>query len=212
MGNQFWNKEKTKPSFETLHTIAKSVDFVLIGGWAVYYYVKQQESLDVDIVINYESVDFFRKFGINQYKNMNIKYSIINGIYVDLFVSEFSDKELPIPTSEILKNYVVVDGIKVVDRNMLILLKLWGYFRSEEVKVRKDIIDVITLLFYGDIDLKKVGSLIKTYKIEKRRSINVLLEYLDKGETLIEFIGIDKNEYSKEKKKYKEELKELFSD
>ncbi len=206
----FWNKEKTKASFETLHKLAKSLEFVLIGGWAVYYYVKQQESLDVDIAISYTHTDFFRKYGIRQYEEINIKYSIIDGIYVDLFISEFSDKVLPVPVNEILKDYVQIEGIKIVDRNMLLLLKLWGYFRSDEVKVRKDIIDVITLLFYGNLNLNKVSALIKKHKIERRRSIDVLLEYLDKGETLLEFIGIEKAEYLKLKKKYKEELNEIF--
>ena len=33
---QFWNEEQTKKSRELLNMLASSVDFVLIGGWAVY--------------------------------------------------------------------------------------------------------------------------------------------------------------------------------
>jgi len=35
---QFWNEEQTKKSRELLNMLASSVDFVLIGGWAVYMY------------------------------------------------------------------------------------------------------------------------------------------------------------------------------
>ena len=206
MAKLFWNKEKTKGGFELLHRLAKEVDFVLIGGWAVYYYVRQQESLDIDIAIRYDKVDYFERFGISQYENIKVKYSVVDGIYVDMFLTEFSDKELPIPVSKILKSYTKIDGIKVVEREMLLLLKLWGYFRDDEVKVRKDVIDVISLLFYGGIDLDKFRSLVDAYKIERRRGMDVLLEYLDKGETLLEYIGIDKNEYSMKRKEYKDRI------
>jgi len=36
MPMQFWNEEQTKKSRELLNMLASSVDFVLIGGWAVY--------------------------------------------------------------------------------------------------------------------------------------------------------------------------------
>jgi hypothetical protein len=210
MAKLFWNKEKTKDSFNVLHKLAKELDFVLIGGWAVYYYTKQQESLDVDIAIQYDKLEYFRKFGINQYENTKIKYSIMDNIYIDIFLSEFSEKELLVPISFILKNYELIDGIKVVERNVLLILKLSGYFRSDETKVRKDVVDVISLLFYGNIDLSKIKELITKYKIEPRKSIDILLEYLDKSETLLDFIGIDKKEYSTKKKECKEKINKLF--
>jgi len=40
MPMQFWNEEQTKKSRELLNMLASSVDFVLIGGWAVYMYLK----------------------------------------------------------------------------------------------------------------------------------------------------------------------------
>jgi hypothetical protein len=209
MEKLFWNKEKTRGSFDLLHKLAKEVDFVLIGGWAVYFYVRQQESLDVDIAIRYDKIDYFKRFGVSQYESMKIKYSIIDNIYVDMFLTEFSDKELPIPVSKILKNYIKIDGVKVVEKEMLLLLKLWGYFRNDEVKVRKDIIDVISLLFYGDVDLYRFKNLVKSCGVEKRRSTDVLLEYLDKGETLLEYIGIDGKEYAARRKEYKNRINEI---
>lgn len=210
MARLFWNKEKTQESFRVLHKLAKDLDFVLIGGWAVYYYVRQQESLDVDIALNYKDLQYFNKYGINQYEHTNIKYSIIDGIYTDIFLSEFSDKETMVPVSRILDDYTIIDGIKVVGKELLLILKLNGYFRNNESKLRKDVIDVITLLLYGNLDLKAVKRIISQFGIERRRSVDVLLEYLDKGETMLEFIGMDRKDYAEEKKAYKNKIKKLF--
>ena len=210
MERLFWNKEKTQESFRVLRKLAKELDFVLIGGWAVYYYVRQQESLDVDIALDYSNLTYFNKYGINQYEGMKIKYSIIDDIYVDIFLSEFSDKETVIPVSRILEDYVTIEGMKVVRKELLLLLKLNGYFRNDETKVRKDIIDVVTLLFYADINLKKVKGILDQYKIEPKKGSDVLLEYLDKGETLLEFIGMSKGDYSRKKAEFKAKIKEIL--
>lgn len=211
MPTQFWNKEKTKTSYSVLNGLAGKLDFVLIGGWAVYLHTHQQESLDVDIALGFDELDFFRKYGIQDYGGINIKYSIVDDVHVDLFISEFSDRDLPVPVSEILKNFVKIDRMKVVKREMLLLLKLWGYFRNDEVKLRKDIVDVISLLFYGNVNLKEFEAIVKAHKISRRRSIDVLLEYLDKGEYLTEYTGLGKSEYQKQKAYWKSEITKAFS-
>lgn len=211
MARLFWNREKTSGSFAVLRSlVSDGLDFVLIGGWAVYYYTRQQESLDVDIAISYDRLEFFRNAGIADHEGTRIKYSIRNGIYVDIFVSEFSDPDLPISVSEILKHFNAIDGVKVVDREMLLLLKLWGYFRDDEVKVRKDIIDVASLVIYGDINLSRVAALARRYKIPARRGADVLLEYMDKAETLTEFVGMGLNEYKKAKILAKRDIHAAF--
>jgi len=210
MPMQFWNEEQTKKSRELLNMLASSVDFVLIGGWAVYMYIRQQMSLGVDLAITYNSLEYFRKYGINDYKDMKVKYSIVNGVYVDLFIEDFSDKDLPVPVSTILKEYNIIEGIKVVDKELLLLLKLWGYFRADEQKIRKDMLDVLGLMLYGDIDLKKFKAYIDAYKVPKRRSVDVLLEYLDKRVQVENFIDISKKELHERLKSYRMQLRRLF--
>jgi len=210
MPMQFWNEEQTKKSRELLNMLASSVDFVLIGGWAVYMYIRQQMSLDVDLAITYNSLEYFRKYGINDYKGMKVKCSIVNGVYVDLFIEDFSDKDLPVHVSTILKEYNIIEGIKVVDKELLLLLKLWGYFRADEQKIRKDMLDVLGLMLYGDIDLKKFKAYIDEYKVPKRRSVDVLLEYLDKEVQVENFIDISKKELNERLKSYRMQLRRLF--
>lgn len=210
MQKQFWNNEKTEASLKTLHLLAGKIDFVLIGGWAVYFYTNAQRSEDVDIAIGISGLDFFRGYGIQDYGGINIKYSIVGDTVVDLFIQEYADRDLPVPVKDILENYTLFEGnIKTVNREMLLLLKLWGYFREDEAKLRKDMIDVINLILYGGIDLKKFGVLLKKYKIAKRRGKDVLLEYLDKGETLLDYIGMDNDKYRREKNALKKRIKEM---
>lgn len=210
MQRQFWNNEKTGKSFKTLQLLAGKVDFVLIGGWAVYLYTNVQRSEDVDIAIRYSDVPFFRGYGIEEYEGINIKYSVIDGTVVDLFIEEYADKDLPIPVSDIFKNYTILGGnIKTVNKELLLLLKLWGYFREDEIKLRKDIVDVMSLLLYGGIDIDKFGTMLREYKIKKRRSVDVVLEYLDKGETLLDYIGMESDRYRREKEALKKDIRAI---
>lgn len=213
MQKQFWNNEKTERSLSTLAFLAGKIDFVLIGGWAVYFYTNAQRSEDVDIAIRISGLNFFKKYGIEDYGGINIKYSVIEGTVVDLFIEEYADRDLPVPVADILKSYTVFNGnIKTVDREMLLLLKLWGYFREDETKLRKDMVDVLSLMLYGGgVDMKKFGEILRKYRITRRRSTNVLLEYLDKGETLLEYIGMDKDRYRKEKKALKAGVKSIIT-
>ncbi|MEM4071788.1 MAG: hypothetical protein QXL63_00385, partial [Candidatus Micrarchaeaceae archaeon] len=200
-----------KRSRELLNAIAGAVDFVLIGGWAVFMYTRQQMSLDLDIAIGYESLEYFRKYGIKDYKNISIKYSVIDGTYVDLFIEDFSDRELPFPVRVILNNYTTIEGIKVVNKELLLLLKLWGYLRADQQKIRKDILDVLALLLYGDIDLEKFKNYIEEYGIPADRSVNVLLEYIDKKPQVQDFIDISPKELGEKLDGYKLQLRRLFN-
>ncbi|MCW6159899.1 MAG: hypothetical protein LVQ95_02305 [Candidatus Micrarchaeales archaeon] len=210
MRKQFWNEEKTNESMAVLNSLKRSVDFVLIGGWAVYMYTNAQKSEDVDIALDYSQLGFFKKYGVGEYERMRIKYSKIGNVVVDLFIPEFTDSDLPVPVSVILRDCVLVNGIKVVRKELLLLLKLWAYFGNDAIKLRKDEIDVATLLFYTDINLKAFKRYIDEYKITRRRSSDVLLEYLDKARTSYEFICESEREYDRLHSLYKKEIRELF--
>ena len=210
MTRQFWNEEQTQNSRNLLNRLSKEMDFVLIGGWAVFMYAKQQMSLDVDIALAYDRLEYFRRYGIEDYKNVRIKYSIIDGTYVDLFVEDFSDKDMPFPVKTILDNYLTIEGIKVVDRELLLILKLWRYFRADQQKIRKDMLDVIALLLYGDINLSRFKELVDLHKVPKGRSINVLLEYIDKMPQVQDFIDMNAGELKGRLHAYKQQLKSLF--
>ncbi len=209
MARQFYS-ERVDSSLNVLHDLSREVDFVLIGGWAVYSYVNTQKSMDIDIAIDYVHLDYFKKYGIDKYPNININYTKINGVVVDIFLPEFSDKDLPLKTKDILSNYTRIHNMKVVNKEMLLLLKVWGYFSNDYTKLQKDIIDFVSLLFYGDIEFPKLKKLIKSNNLERRRTTDVMLEYLDKGKSLSDFITKDLQEYRLLHAKCKERIKSTF--
>ncbi len=210
MPKQFWTNQKTEDSLKTLEFIKVNVDFVLIGGWAVYYHGGKQRSEDVEIALGYDALSFFRKYGILDYGGINIKYSIIDKTVVNLFIEEYADRDLPVPVSAIMNDCTTMDGIKVVGKELLLLLKLWGYLREDMMKVRKDIVDVVSLLFYSNVDMERFKRYVDEYKIERHRSSDVLLEYLDKGEPLSEFICDAEGEYKPLKDKLKKQIRNVF--
>lgn len=209
MQRQFYS-EVAERSSGLLHRLAGKVDFVLIGGWAVHSYINLQRSMDLDMAVSYKSLDYFRGHGIQKYERLNIDYSVIDGVTVDLFIPGFTDKDLPFPVGAILSNYLRINNIKVVKREMLLLLKVWGYFGNDETKIKKDIIDVVGLLFYGDMDMDEVKRLIKKYGLERRRTTDVMLEYLDKGRALSEFVTEAPKDYSILAEKCKKKIRSVF--
>lgn len=209
MVRKYYNDFEADKSMELLKELSTAVDFVLIGGWAVNFYVKMQKSKDVDVVIPAEALAYFKAYGINKH-GINAFYSTIRGITVDIFVQGFSDRELTIPTNRILVAYNTIENVKVIEKEMLMLLKLCGYFSNDKIKIEKDIIDVVSLLFYGEIDLNKVKRYIEEYNIEERKGRLGILEYLDKGISLWEYIVNTEAEYRQLSRKYKSEIKHLL--
>ncbi len=210
MPREFYNDNETSKSLDVLNGLAKKVDFVLIGGWAVNFYVNMQKSKDVDIAIDTEQLPYFKKYGIQDYGEIGIKYSLIDGTYVDLFIEGVADEDITIPVKKILATTNVIRGIKVVDESVLLLLKMGGYFREERDKQRKDVIDVVTLLFYGRVNLRTVKKYVEEYKIDKRKGFGGVLEYIDKGETMWDYITDTKEEYVRLKERYKKEIRKLY--
>jgi len=100
----------------------------------------------------------------------------------------------------------------VVDKERLLLLKLWGYFRADERKIRKDVLDVLSLILYSNMDLARFKSYISKYKVPKKRSVDVLLEYIDKSEQVDDFIDINKKELDARLRAYKKRLVQLFEE
>lgn len=210
MQRQFYNELAGKSQI-VLRILSIDADFVLIGGWAVHAYVGLQRSLDIDIAIDYKSLDYFRSRGMQKKDvGINMNYVVIDGITVDLFIPEFTDKDLPFPVNVILSNYIKIDNIKVVKREFLLILKLWGYFGGEETKLNKDIIDVVSLLFYGDINLKEVKRLNEKYNLERRKTTDVMIEYLDKGIAFSDYIISDKENYRTLAEQAKAKIKQVF--
>ncbi len=162
---EFWNSAFTEKSFEVLKKLKGEFDFVLIGGWAVYLYTKSQKSKDVDIVINYPTLDFLRKkYALNKNADL-LKYEFkVDEISVDIYVSYFS--KLIIPCSEIEKRTRDVEGFKVPEPEVLLALKQQAEFVRKGIKAQKDKVDLILLLLYSGVDIRKYKLLAKEFNLQ----------------------------------------------
>lgn len=149
---KFWHDNITEKSFEFLQELNKRYEFILIGGWAVYFYTKSLKSKDIDIIIELQTLGKLRT-DFNLIKNGRLqKYEIcFEGFDVDIYVPHFSSLGLPI--EEILKNVCVKEGFKLPLPEILLILKVLAYTqRKGSLKGKKDELDIISLFRSGEIN------------------------------------------------------------
>ncbi|MCL4380914.1 hypothetical protein M1141_01415 [Candidatus Marsarchaeota archaeon] len=200
---EFWNDEIVNKSWDKLIELKKEINFVLIGGWAVYLYTKLHKSKDIDIVIDYSSL---RQLQVNYILNKNErlkKYEIKmnDGFDIDIYVPNYS--RLAIPINDIISTSAMREGFNVPKPEVLVLLKLSAFInRAQSIKGGKDSIDILGLIFYADIDFKLLKNLAEKYKLETypRTLLNVLENF---DVSMAGYLNLNENSFSKFKKKYK---------
>jgi hypothetical protein len=176
---EFWSDELTQKSWNILLNLRKSsFKFILIGEWAAYLWTKKHKSKDIDIALaDIKDIEILK----NSYdlrKNDNLKkYEIkIEEIDIDIYVPYYS--ELAAPVEELKKHTTMIQGIKVVIPEMLLLLKQGAELdRKDSVKGLKDRIDIMTLLCCCDIDFKKYRELLESY--DKKHFLGRLKEIIN---------------------------------
>ena len=182
---EYWNTIITQKSWDVLQKIGKEIDFVLIGGWAVYLWAKSHKSKDIDIVIDYKELDKL-KLDYNLKKNDNLKkYEIkIEDVDVDIYLPFYSK----LPLLENIKNYVtIIENFSVVKPEALLVLKQSAEIsRSNTEKGLKDRIDIMDLLLKCEIDFGSYKKILEKEKLNnfRKRLIGIVssfkeIKYLD---------------------------------
>ena len=172
---EYWNTIITQKSWDVLQKIGKEMDFVLIGGWAVYLWAKSHKSKDIDIVIDYKELDKL-KLNYNLKKNDNLKkYEIkIEDIDVDIYLPFYSK----LPLLENIKNYVtIIENFTVVKPEALLVLKQSAEIsRSNTEKGLKDRIDIMDLLLKCEIDFEEYKKILEKNKLHdfRKRLIGII--------------------------------------
>jgi len=163
---EFYHDLITEKSFKLLRDLRKKFKFILIGGWAVFLYVKALKSKDIDIIIDYDQLEGFRK-EYEVFKNDRLKkYEIkIEEIDIDIYLPYFSQLGLKI---EEIQNYCQSrEGFKVPIPEILLILKIYTYEKRKGTnKGRKDLIDIFSLLKEGEINWTKYKELIEKYNFK----------------------------------------------
>ena len=159
---EFWNSLLTEESWKTLQELNKKYKFTLIGGWAVYLWTKQQKSKDIDIVVGISELQKFKQEKLAKNDRLK-KYEIkIGEIDIDIYVSHFS--KLAIPVGDIEKYSSNVGGFRVALPEALLALKQGAWLdRRYSIKGEKDKIDIVSLLFFTDVNFFRYSTLLKKY-------------------------------------------------
>ena len=170
---EYWNDLITEKSWKILQEIGGKFHFILIGGWANYLWTKKFKSKDIDIVVEFKTLEKL-KLEYDLRKNDKLKkYEIkINEIDIDIYVTFYSN--LAIPLEKLRKTKIEnFDVVKIED--LLILKQGAEISRGESEKGEKDRLDILSLLFYCEVDfkdyLKRLGELKKKEFHEKLTKI-----------------------------------------
>ena len=183
----FYRDLVTSKSWHLLQDLAREYNFVLIGGWAVWLYTKSLKSKDIDLVVEFASLDKLRQ-DYPLIKNDHLKkYEIIQTeIHIDIYVPHYS--QLGLPAQDIIKSAAQLEGFHVPPPETLLTLKLTAYQnRVGSSKGRKDLLDIISLLLLPQLDWSQVS-----------RSIMDLLKF----QTSVPELNLNPHQFSRLKKKW----------
>ncbi len=178
---EYWNESLTKASWESLQKFSKKYDFILIGGWAVYLWTKQHKSKDIDIVIDFETLGQL-KLDFDVTKNPRLKkYEIQEERFdVDIYVKYYSELGFPLEKMEVTG----IEGFTVpVSEDLLILKQRAEMDRRDSVKGKKDAIDILSILIYGDTVHEKYLSKLKSYDLDFEDELIKVVESFDAEES-----------------------------
>ncbi|MBI4114848.1 MAG: hypothetical protein HY445_03335 [Candidatus Niyogibacteria bacterium] len=163
MKEEFWHSHVTDKSFKVLQELRKHYTFVLIGGWAVFFYTKALKSKDIDIIVE-PAVLGRLKMEFDVRKNERLKkYEIeLDGFDVDIYLAHWS--HIGLPAEIVFKNAVSREGFLVPSKEILLILKLCAYAqRKGSLKGKKDKIDIISLLYYDSIAFEQFKAFVREY-------------------------------------------------
>lgn len=201
--SEYYHELITEKSWKVLQDLRKKFKFILIGGWAIFLYTNALKSKDIDIVIDYDELENFRK-DFEIFKNERLKkYEIkIEEVDVDIYLPFFSDLKFPVQE---LQNFIQsLEGFIVPIPEILLILKIATLKeRKGTTKGRKDLIDIFSLLKEEKIDWQKYKELIQKYNL---KNLNEELKNLITSQKAIPELNLLNHQISKLKK---ETLKNL---
>lgn len=200
----FYNDLITAKSRQVLQNLKNMLDFVLIGGWAVYLYTKALKSKDIDMIVNYDQLDIIRKnFAIIKNDRLKKYEARSEEVQIDIYLPYYSN--LGIPVEEIIRQTKKVETFSLPSPEILLLLKQYAYKqRRLSVKGQKDKLDIISLLSKQTFNWRNYRSQLKKYNLSYLQSD--LVDLL-KETTKVTELGLNEHHLSRLKKKLLSEFK-----
>lgn len=187
----------TQKSWEELKILKDNVEFVLLGGWAVYLYTRQLKSKDIDIIVDFDQLSILEK-NYALFKNERLhKYEAVKGeVQIDIYLPHFS--QLGIPVEDLINKISTRDGFKILDINYLFALKIYTLAqRGHSAKGRKDFLDLLSLILLGECAFAKIIGIMEKYNLMEQ--ILIFKNFLD-NYTEVPELDLNVYKYSKLKK------------
>jgi len=190
-------------SFKILQDLKREFDFILIGGWAIFLYTKALKSKDIDIIVDYDELEKFKKeFDIVKNERLKKYEAKIEQIDIDIYLPYYSNIGLPV--EEVKKYTQSIEGFNVPIPEILLILKTYTFFqRKNTTKGRKDLIDIFSLLSKEIINWQEYKELIKKYNLEE---INKKLKELISSTKNLPELNLLNHQLSRLKRKILENL------
>lgn len=198
---EFWNELVTRTSGEKLKEMSKEFSFILIGGWATYLWTKAHKSKDIDIVIDYETLEKLSKRYTLSKNDRLKKYEIKEKDFdIDIYLPYYS--KLAIPAEKLEKHTTAIEGITTVNPEALLILKQSAEIdRRGSLKGRKDLIDILTLLVHAPFNIERYMGLLAEYK-KPQLEAELKTEIALFSQRDLDYIGLNKHSFAKWKKKF----------
>lgn len=194
----FYNDLVTQKSWLTLQNLRGKLDFVLIGGWAVYLYTKTLKSKDIDLIVNYDQLEKLRTdFQVVKNDRLKKYEARAEEVQIDIYLPHYSD--LGISVKEIIKNTNQKETFILPCLEKLLILKQLVYIqRGLSAKGQKDRLDVLSLLLSKDFEINAYKK--QLAKLGQKKLL-VNLKSLISETTKIPELGVNEHFWSKTKKK-----------
>lgn len=152
-----WRNDIVDKAWAVLAHLRQLSTFILIGGWAVYFWTRKLKSRDVDLCISQDN--FYRLQSELQKQNVFVgrnprlrKYEAkLGDVEVDIYTPFQSNLTIPVTSLFEKSWYTNIEGYDVALPEVLLLLKSQAAkerWRSE--RGMKDRADLLALLLYSD--------------------------------------------------------------
>lgn len=209
MKKEFWHESLTQESWKKLQELSKQINLNVIGGWSVWLWTKQHKSRDIDIIVEFSELEKLKqKFSLEKNDRLK-KYEIkLEGFDIDIYLPFYS--RLSIPAEDLLKDKTKIEGINTISCESLLVLKQGAEIgRRNSIKGQKDLIDIMTILFFSPINFKKYFELLKKYKKPEfaKELITEITSFNAKESE--KYLGLKYSEFIKRKKQLLEEIKKI---
>lgn len=200
---EFYHHLITEKSFKMLQDLKRRFNFILIGGWAVFLYSQALKSKDIDIILDYDELEKFKK-EFDVYKNERLKKyeAKTEQVDIDIYLPYFSN--LGIPLEEIKQFRQSLEGFIVPIPEILLILKINTFEdRKETTKGKKDLIDIFSLIKEEKINWSTYQELVEKYHLQK---INEDLKNIIASTRAIPELNLLNHQIARLKKKVLEEI------